>query len=107
MIVLRFISLTLIALGLMLLGADIVSTLEKKGGIVVRSLDRILGLFGADSKTWLTATFPDQVAQILITVLSWPGWVVLGVPGLVLAAFLPARRAKRSGPPPPSFPISR
>jgi hypothetical protein len=106
MVVLRFVSLSLIALGLMLLGADLVSTLEKKGGLVVRSLDHILSLFGVDAKTRLVATLPDQVAQICAAVISWPGWVVIGVPGLLMAAFLPARKGKKSGQP-PSFPISR
>jgi len=46
--VIRVLSLALIVIALMLLGADVVSTLEMPGHLVVRSLDRILMLFGID-----------------------------------------------------------
>ena len=37
----RFLSLVLIVLGLMLLGADVIASLEKGGEITVRSLDQV------------------------------------------------------------------
>jgi hypothetical protein len=103
--ILRGLSLSLIALALMLLGADVVSTLERKA-LILRSLTQVLALFEADPTAWLTAHLGADAAEITIMVLSWPGWVTLGVLGLVLAWVVP-RPPPPPGPepePPPPYP---
>ena len=106
MIVLRFFSLILIVLALMLLGADIISTLEMNGAIVIRSLDRVLLLVGLDPKPWLQTNAPPQLANACIALLGWAGWLTLGVLGLVLGLFTPSPR-KTVHIPPPQPPIER
>jgi hypothetical protein len=86
MVLMRLLSLVFIVLALMLLGADFVTTAEHRGGFVVRSLAQILALMGGDPTPWLRASLPAVVAKTLIAVLSWPGWLVLGLPGVLLAA---------------------
>jgi hypothetical protein len=72
-------------LALLLLGGDIVTSLEKSD-IVMRGLTQDLGLIDADPTPWLDANLDSTVAGIVETVLSWPGWAVLGVLGLALGA---------------------
>jgi hypothetical protein len=92
MFILRFISIILIMFGLMLFGADVVSTLENGGKLVIRSFAQILMLFHVDAKGWLEFNLPPQLAALSVAVISWPGSVVLGAPGLILGALLPANR---------------
>jgi|SRR5689334_17470136 hypothetical protein len=103
MFVLRFLSIILIMFGLMLFGADVVSTLENNGKLVIRSFALILMLFHVDAKAWLEFHLPPQLAALLVAVISWPGSVVLGAPGLILSALLPAQHdtKKRSPAQPP------
>jgi hypothetical protein len=102
MVIFRFIGLFLIVLALMLLGADVVSTLEKSGGTTIRSLDQILLLLGADTTVWIQQQLPPLAASALLAILSWPGWAVLGVPGVLLGMLgAPARKKGRAPPPPP------
>ena len=96
MIVLRLLGLFLIVLALMLLGADVVSTLEKNGDIVIRSLDQILMLFGIDAVPWFGRTAGLQFGRVMAVVLSWPGWAVLGLPGVLLGMLAAAPRERRS-----------
>jgi hypothetical protein len=79
----------------MLLGADIVTSLENGGKVMVRSLDQDLALF---SKTgvvsfhaWCSAHLPAFLASGITFLTSLWGWAVAGVPGIVLA-FLFGRR---------------
>ena len=66
-------------LALMLLGADAVTMLEQGSGLVVRSVDQILGLiFGGSLSAWVEATFPVSVSNVVIFVLSLPAWMLLG-----------------------------
>ena len=85
---LRLISLILISLALMLLGADLVSSLDKGGEITVRSIEQVWALLapgGADGfKAWAEHRFPPGVAQGIETVLGLPGWAVTGVLGVIL-----------------------
>jgi hypothetical protein len=106
MVVFRWLSLVLIVLALMLLGADIVSTLEAAGGTVVRSLDRVLLLVGFDAKPWVQTKFPPGVANAFLAILSTPGWVTFGIIGVILVLIVPARRARHAHEAPPSPPIS-
>jgi len=108
MAIIRFFSLVLIVIALMLLGADVVSTLENGGATIVRSLDQILLLVGVDAKPWLQERLPPLLDTAVVTILYWPGWGVLGLPGTLLALLSAAPRERRPPPPaPPPPPIVR
>src|SRR5207237_9116819 len=94
MVLFRWLSLTLIVLALMLLGADIVSTLEAGSGVIIRSLDKVLLLFNMDLKPWVQNTFSPSVANVLLSILSSPAWVTLGILGIVFSFIAPARRER-------------
>ena len=87
-VVMRLISLFLILLALMLLGADAVSSLEKGGEITVRSLDTVWGIINSDSlerfKSWVQHDLPF-LARAVYSSLALPGWAVAGVIGVILA----------------------
>src|SRR5882672_2996306 len=83
MAILRVTSVFLIVIALMLLGADVVSSLEQSGGTVVRSFNHILQLCGFDADLWFTETLPPQIADICIDIFSGPSWAVIGVLGTV------------------------
>jgi hypothetical protein len=101
MLIFRIVGLFLIVVALMLLGADLVSTLEANGGTTIRSFAQILALLGADTNSWI-ARMPQLIATILGAVFSWPGWAVLGIPGVLLGLVGgPARKKHRALPPPP------
>ena len=86
MVIIRLISLLLLALALMTLGADAVTSLEQgDGGFVVRSLGDVLGLVNASPVDWIESTLPDSVAGALLMAFSWPAWGVVGVIGVLLA----------------------
>jgi hypothetical protein len=89
MFIFRILGLLMVVLALMLLGADVVSSLEKgmdiwSGNLTVRSLDQVLVLLQWDIKPWIQTTLPDPVSGWLMTALSWPSWADLGVPGVIL-----------------------
>ena len=93
---LRLISLILIVVGLMLLGADVVTSLEsvsKGGAIVVRSIEMVWALFGDPNhfKAWCEHTLPEFLANWIEVALTFWGWAVTGVTGVVMA-FLFGRR---------------
>jgi hypothetical protein len=85
----RFLSLVLIVLGLMLLGADVIASLEKGGEITVRSLDQVWMMINAPSDLvfhgWLQRTIPQPGAQWVETVMGFWSWAVIGLPGVILA----------------------
>jgi hypothetical protein len=93
--VIWLVSLVLIAMALMLLGADAVTSLERGGEVVVRSLADVWGLFdkaGMEAfKAWADHSLPNFLSQTTYSMLSVPAWGVIGVPGVVLA-FLPGRK---------------
>jgi hypothetical protein len=93
--VIWLISLFLIAIALMLLGADAVTSLERGGEVTVRSLGEVWGLFdkaGMEGfKAWADHSLPKFLSQSVYSALSVPGWGITGVPGVVLA-FLPGRK---------------
>lgn len=92
----RFFSLLLIALALMFLGADVVTSFEKGGQITVRSIEQVWSLFdksGLDSfKSWLEHTLPGPVASWIEALLRIWTWAFLGVWGVIFA-FLFGRRS--------------
>jgi hypothetical protein len=89
MVIFKLIGFILVVVALMLLGADVVTTLEKggdlmHGDLMIRSLDQVLTLLQWDIKPWIQTTLPDPVGGWLLTALGWPGWADTGVLGLIL-----------------------
>ncbi len=88
-VALRFISLILIVVAIMLLGADIVTSLEHGGQITVRSVDQVWALLGkggdAAFKSWVDKHFPAFLAGWTYSTMALPGWGVSGVIGVILA----------------------
>jgi hypothetical protein len=86
---LRFVSLILIVIALVLLGADAVVSLAKGGQISVHSIDQVWTYLGAASigtfKTWLAHNLPSPVPGWFYSVLALPAWALSGVLGVVLA----------------------
>jgi len=99
LVALRFISLILIVIALMLLGADMVSSLERHGQITVRSLDQVWMLTNssgaADFHAWLGHALPAPFPNWVGAVLALPAWALTGVIGVVLA-FLFGRRPEEA-----------
>ncbi len=67
--------------GLMLLGADEITTIERGGIRTSRSLERILMLYGIDPLPWIEATLPGGVAGAIEWLFSAPAWLILFVGG--------------------------
>jgi hypothetical protein len=92
----RLLSLLLIAIGLMLLGADLITTLEHGGEVTIRSLDHVWTALNRDSidgmKVWLDHRAPPAVTHGVESFLATPGWAVFGVLGVILA-FVFGRRS--------------
>jgi hypothetical protein len=86
---LRLLSLILIVLALMLLGADVLTSLEKGGEITVRSIDQVWTIVyaagDAGFKSWLQHTLPAPIPGWVQAFLRLPGWAVFGVLGVILA----------------------
>ncbi len=84
----RLVSLILIVAALLLLGADAISSLERGGELVVRSLGTIWGLFHPASldgfKSWMQNHLPGM-AQGVYSFLALPGWAATGVLGVIFA----------------------
>jgi hypothetical protein len=86
MVLLRSFSLALIVFALMLIGADVISSLEMQGTLVVRSLAQVLLLLGLDATATFQSYLPTSVSGWGVMVLGWPSWATLGVLGVVIAA---------------------
>jgi hypothetical protein len=87
-VTMRLISLILIVIALLLLGADAVTSLEKGGELTVRSLDAVWQLVNPGSLFWLKTWLHDHApfaAQPVYSFLASPGWGVTGVIGVILA----------------------
>jgi hypothetical protein len=95
-VAIRLVSLVLICIALMLLGADLITTLEHGGAVVIRSLDHVWTAIDRNSidgmKTWLEHRAPHPIAHGIESFLATPGWAAFGVSGVVLA-FLFGRRS--------------
>ena len=85
----RLISLILVVTALMLMGADLVTSLEKGGHITVRSLAVVWDLFekgGAEAfKAWSVAHLPGFLANTASWLLGLWSWAVTGLIGVILA----------------------
>lgn len=95
-IAMRLVSLVLIVIALILLGADLISTLEHGGALVIRSLDHVWTAANPESigrfKAWLDHHAPEPVTHGVESFMASPGWAVFGVSGVVIA-FLFGRRS--------------
>lgn len=95
-VALRFVSLVLIVVALVLLGADAVSSLQRSGQLTVHSIDQVWTLLGpagiVEFKSWLARSLPTPVPAWFYSVLALPAWALPGVLGVVLA-FLFGRHA--------------
>ncbi len=78
----RFLAWILVALGIALLGADAVSSLEQQEP-VVRTTAEILAQTGFDASA-AAAGAPQAAAGVLNTVLGLPLWAVFGLVGVIL-----------------------
>ena len=90
----RFLSLVVVVVALMLLGADLVTSLEnlEKGGhIAVRSLGTIWGLLdqgGLDAfRHWAASSMPGFLVAAIDWLLAVYGWFFVGIIGMVMAFF--------------------
>ncbi|MCP5411817.1 MAG: hypothetical protein H6924_06740 [Alphaproteobacteria bacterium] len=96
-VLMRLVSLILIVIALMLLGADVVTSLEKGGDLTVRSLDTVWAIVDPQSLTGFKVWLHDHArfaAQPVYSFLSSPGWGITGVIGVILAFIF----GKRLGP---------
>lgn len=95
MAVFRFIALVLIVLGLMLLGADVVTMLERGTEPQLRSLENIWALFSASGvdafKVWIAEILPAPAPDGILAFLSLPAFAVFGVVGVLLAVLFRER----------------
>lgn len=91
----RFLALILIVLGLMLLGADVISMLESGQEPALRSLENVWGMFtatGVESfKAWLAELVPGGAVDIFNIILGLPAFAVCGVLGILLAVLFRER----------------
>ena len=83
----RLIALAFVTLALMLLGADLITTLES-GKFTTRSVSEVWSLIDkngpADALSWASHRMPPLAANALRTLLSFWGWAVVGPIGCVL-----------------------
>jgi len=83
-----FVGLFLVAIALMLLGADLLTTLEHQGQITVRSFDVVWGLLDKGGlnafHAWMTHTLPGFLTAAVMSVLSIPAWSI-GFIGVIIA----------------------
>ena len=103
MVIFRWLSVILIVVAVMLLGADLVGTLEKHV-FTIRSLNDVILLFSYDTKAALITNFPLQVVAVGERILDAPGWLVLGILSFLSAIIAPSSKAVRPLPPPPPIP---
>jgi hypothetical protein len=89
MIIFRFIAVVLIVLGLMLLGADVVTMLERGVEPHVRSLAEIFALFGGPATdapgAGLGEVLPPSVAEGIAATMALPAFACFLGLGVVLA----------------------
>ena len=88
-----YVGLVLLALGLVLLGGDMMTSLEHPGQITLHSFQMVWAMFDAGSVmafvAWMNQTLPSIVTNAVLAVLSIPAWAV-GILGVIIA-FLSGR----------------
>jgi hypothetical protein len=103
MFIFRWLSIVFIVTAVMLLGADLIGTLEKKA-IVIRSLQNVLLLFNYDATQALVASFPPQLVRVSVMIIETPGWITFSLLAFVFAVIAPSNKPIRPLPPPPPIP---
>jgi len=91
----RFVALVLIVLGLMLLGADVVTMLERGQEPHLRSLEEVWALFSntgvASFKEGVGGALPSPLPDGISAILGLPAFVMFGVTGVLLAVLFRQR----------------
>ena len=83
--VIRFLGVLLLILSLMLLGADIMTTMEEGAGFATRSMDRFLEILtGGSLAAWVEATLPVSAASNVNFALGLPAWMIFGGIAIVM-----------------------
>ena len=103
MFIFRWLSLILIVIAVMLLGADLVGTLEKKA-LLIRSLQDVLVLFDYDAQRAMIEGFPPQILGVTVRIIQAPGWLTLSILSFLFAILAPSNKQVRPLPPPPPIP---
>ena len=103
MVVFRWLSIVFVVVAVMLLGADLIGTLEKKV-VVIRSLHDVFSLFNYDTRAALVADDASLTSSIIDSLLGWPGWLMTAFWGFVFAVIAPVQKAVRPLPPAPPIP---
>ena len=89
-----YVGLILLALGLVLLGGDMMPSLEHPGQIILHSFQTIWAMFDAGSVTafiaWMSKTLPSFLTSAVLAVLAIPAWS-LGFIGVIIT-FLTGRK---------------
>lgn len=92
---LSYVGLILLGLALMLLGADMVTTLEHQGQITLRSFLDVWAIFDkgaiAAFTAWLSQTLPAWGASAVLFVLGIPAWSI-GFIGFFITFFAGHKR---------------
>ena len=88
-VVMRLVSLLLVVCAIMMMGGDVITSLEKGGEITVRSFNELWALYskhGAEAfSAWLDRSLPTFLSHGVESGLALPAWAVTGVPGVILA----------------------
>ena len=88
-LVINFLSLLLVVVALMLLGADLITSLEHRGQPTARSIEDVWALLAPSSldafKAWAHASLPGFLAQVVYWLINLWSWAVTGVIGVILA----------------------
>lgn len=96
----RFVSLIFIVIAIGLLGADLVTSLEKHGLIVVRSVAEVWSLIDkngpAGTIAWAQQSLPNPLTRLLAMLLNTWSWVVVGIPGIVLVYLFDRRQTEQA-----------
>ena len=103
MFIFRWLSIVFIVTAVMLLGADLVGTLEKKM-VVIRSMQDVLMLFNYDARQVVVSTLPPQLVNVTVMILETPCWLTLAFLAFVFAVIAPSGKPVRPLPPPPPIP---
>ena len=103
MFIFRWLSIVFIVTAVMLLGADLVGTLEKKA-LIIRSLQNVLMLFNYDATQTFVANLPPQLVQVCVFVVEAPGWITFSLLAFFFAVMAPTPKPVRPLPPPPPIP---
>ncbi|HWA88411.1 MAG TPA: hypothetical protein VG889_00135 [Rhizomicrobium sp.] len=94
---LRLVSLFLIVIGLVLMGADAVTSLDRGGEATLRSVEQLWASIDTGSlaafRAWVAGSAPWAVATVETLLHVW-GWALTGMLGVFLA-FVAGRAVER------------